>query len=277
MQKYSFSEALNNFEFRDKEKILKKLSQFRAGGFGKLHLVLDFDRTLTTRRNRQGQYITTWQLLQEYLSPEGKTQYTQLFEKYRPLEASGKMTSTDAIAWWEGVLKIYRSNKLLLEEVSLEAEARMPARSYVRHLFRFTVRKKVPTVIISAGLKNIIELWCQRNGIKPSIIISTKLIFNKLGFLVGWYRHSLVHALNKKEKGHKQVSKMRKNRPNIILIGDSIDDAGMVEGEDSVVRILIYAPRKDDDPERYKEALEKFDLVVKSGSFLPIVKLLKNI
>ena len=152
----------------------------------------------------------------------------------------------------------------------------MPARAHVKELFNLCRKKRIPTVLISAGIRDVINIWCEQYGIKPTKVLSTKLLFSDTGFIKGWSRKSLIHALNKREKGHGELTKIKLKRPNTILIGDSTDDALMVDGEENVIRIMIHDPRKDAAEEPDRKLLQKFDLLIKDGTLFPVVKLIKQ-
>ena len=154
----------------------------------------------------------------------------------------------------------------------------MPIRPGVKELFNICSKKNIPTIIISAGVRDVIEAWCQRFEIKPSIILSTNLFFDSDGIISGWDKKTLIHILNKKEKGHQEIKKIRKLRPNTILIGDSIKDESMVSGVKNVLRIMVDDPRKDDlhrNEMFYDNTFKKFDLIIKNKSLYPVVDIIK--
>jgi hypothetical protein len=134
-------------------------------------------------------------------------------------------------------------------------------------------------VILSAGIKDVIELWCEKFHVRPNMILSTKLHFNGRGFISGWDRDSLVHTLNKNETGKKHLGAIQKTRPYAILIGDSMDDAAMVDGDENILRIFIDngSHKKNLTDGFYNKVFEKFDLIIKNGSLLPIVEAIKSI
>jgi HAD superfamily hydrolase (TIGR01544 family) len=261
---------LRDFHYQDKERLLKKFSLFAQGGSGKLHLVLDFDRTMTEWKNSFGEVATSWGLLRRHLHPDFQGKYQEMFDFYRPREVSGEMTLIEALTWWERTLQLYVESQLKWEDIDSGVCERMPIRPFVKELFEVCERERVPVLIISAGLKNIIELWCQKHTLCPSKVISTQLIFSDNGYLKSWERESLVHPLNKKEKGLEEILKIKIERPNAILIGDSLQDALMVEGEENVLRILI-------NDELGKEKSEDFDLMTKDKTFKAVVDLMKKL
>lgn len=274
-----YMEYSDNLFCENKDGVREKIERIRNEGKEKLHLVLDFDRTLTPSRNEKGNETATWKLLNKRLPLEKKAVATALYEKYRPLEIAGKMTAKDAADWWSSCLNLYRGSGLRWSDLAYEVESTIPIRPGVKELFETCAEKGIPTVIISAGIRDVIELWCQKFEIKPTIILSTNLYFNNEGYVCGWDKDSLIHVLNKHDTGHKELSKIRKDHPNTILIGDSIDDAAMAAGDKNVLRCIIDDPRNDDmrEPGFEEKIFEKFDLLSRQKSLLPLTEIIKSI
>jgi len=252
-----------------------KTKSFLADGKEKLHLILDFDMTLTKTINQFGEHVATWQLLMSHLSEKGKKEYQNLYNRYRPLEAANKMTNSVAVEWWEETLNLLVKNRLKWSDILSDVEERMPVREGVKELFDICEQKEIPILIISGGIRDVIEVWCQKLNIKPAIILSTNLNFDSKGFIKGWDKNSLIHAFNKKEQGHEEVSKIRKLRPNTILVGDSPDDYSMVDGDEMVLRILIDDPRPGESLLGNNAKKDKFDMIIKDKSLFPVVEMIK--
>lgn len=269
---------LENFIYRDEKLVGGKLEAFRGAGREKICLVADFDRTITPPFNGNGEEVSTWGLLSLKLPAEARNEEIELYDKFRPLEVAGKMTVEDALEWWSRNLDLYEKSKLKWSDLELEADEAIPARHGVKELFEICGEKNIPTIILSAGLKDVIELWCQKFSLRPEMILSTKLHFDAEGYICGWDRESLVHTLNKNEVGKKHLGDLQKKRPYAILIGDSMDDAAMVGGTGKVLRFFIdnqkgvNAKGKD----YYDKVFEKFDLIIQNGSLLPIVETIKS-
>jgi len=272
-------EYLDDLLYRSGNGVQEKINYIKKEGKEKLHLVLDFDRTLTPSRNAKGNEIATWKLLNKRLPPEKKAVATALYEKYRPREIAGKMTAGDAADWWSSCLNLYQDDVLKWSDLIDEVENTIPIRPGVKEIFEICAKEEIPTIIISAGIKNVIDLWCQKFKIKPTIILSTELCFNGRGYVCGWDKDSLIHVLNKHEAVHQELSKTRKNRPNVILIGDSIDDAAMVDGGEGVLKCIVDDPRNDDvrDALFCEKIFAKFDLILRGESLSPIAKIIKKI
>jgi len=148
-----------------------------------------------------------------------------------------------------------------------------------KELFSICAAKDIPIIIISAGIKNSIELWCQNLGIKPDTVLSTNWLFDPQGIVCGWEEKSLIHALNKKEMGQESLNEISVKRPNSILVSDSIHDAGMVKDGIGSLRIIVDDARSDDffpGNVFFPVIFKKFDLVAQTGDLFPVVKIIEK-
>jgi 2-hydroxy-3-keto-5-methylthiopentenyl-1-phosphate phosphatase len=116
-------------------------------------------------------------------------------------------------------------------------------RAGAKDLFTVCELRDIPTVVLSSGIRNVIEIIAEHYDIHPGYILSNDLTVDNTGFVRGWRRETLVHMLNKNEMGHDELSRLRHERPNVLLLGDVPDDTRMVVG-DSVLRIRVLDPRK---------------------------------
>jgi HAD superfamily phosphoserine phosphatase-like hydrolase len=254
------------------DKFHSKATLFASMGAESIHAVFDFDRTLTVKMPGSQVDVTTWHILQEHLPQEGKLRYQELFEKYRALEISGSMTQEDAVEWWSGILHLFTENNIDLnavEETFLECASIRPG---TPELFALLESKGIPTIILSAGIRDVIEIWCRKYDVKPTLVISTALILDDVNRITGWREDTLVHVLSKSEANHSELTLIRNQRPNAILVGDSLDDASMASGGHNVFRCRIIDPRSDevDTEKEDRMTLMKFDAYIKSGSLQPL-------
>lgn len=269
---------LQEFTFGNQNKVLAKLKHFQEIGISQLHVILDFDRTLTTRKSASIPDVTTWQVLRMHLPPEGNDEYVAMWSIYRAKELNNTLTQADAIYWWEETLKLFSTYKLSLKTVENDFFSKVSIRPETKELFDLFYSYHIPSVVISAGVKDIITMWCNYYGVTPGVVISTKLETNFEGTITGWDKKSLVHILNKKEQGHKELTRIRTTRPLTLLIGDGINDAHIVEGEENVLRIRINDPREDEKVDREKlvhDTFETFDLMIEKGTFQPVIDLIE--
>ena len=100
----------------DMKKLREKIARF-SGRISDIHIVADFDRTLTDRRPGSYEDITSWNILRERLPPEGQGHYEEIFRTFRPKELAGTMTEEDAVAWWSGVLDTYTEYRIDMNDV----------------------------------------------------------------------------------------------------------------------------------------------------------------
>ena len=78
----------------------------------------------------------------------------------------------------------------------------------------------------------------------------------------------VIHAMNKDEtavKDFPEVYKEIKNRKNVLLLGDSLGDLGMVAGfeYDNLIKVGFLNDKVEENLEKYKE---NFDVVITNDS-----------
>ncbi len=277
MAKKSVTEVLKYFQFSDKNKVLKKLQTIIAGGKNNLHLLFDFDRTLTVGKNNTGEDFTSWNILTKLLPPKAFAKQYKLYQKYRPIEASGKLSAKDATSWANQVLKIIVENQVNLLEMEKDFLQNTSIRSHAKNIFDACNILGIPIVIVSAGIKNVIDIWSKIFQVSPALVLAVKLIADTNGKIIDWDKN-IIHVGNKGEQGNEELDKIKNQRPNIIAVGDAIEDADMVKDDENVLRIRINDPRIDEklsEAERLKKTFAKFDLMIDSGTLEPVLKILE--
>jgi len=257
----------------------EKLAEFAAVGAAGLHAIFDFDRTLTVKKPGSQDEVTTWHILREHLPEGGQVEYQKLFEKYRALEISGEMSQDDAVEWWSSILNLFVEYEIDLSAVEETFLDRASIRPGTAELFQLFADSGIPTIILSAGIREVIDIWCRKYGIKPSLVLSTALTLDSENKISGWQRDTLIHVLNKSESTHPELSAIRARRPKALLVGDSLDDASMAAGEKDVIRVRILDPRADETATEQEErkTFEKFDALIRTGSLRPLEKLVEII
>lgn len=248
------------------------------GRIADIHVVADFDRTLTDRRPGSNEDITSWNILRDHLPPEGQQHCQELFAIARPKELAGTMTVEDAVAWWSGVLNTYAHYGIDMNAVERDFLHRATIRRGTKDFFVLSERLGIPITVLSAGVKDVIELWADHYDTHPTLTISTELILDENRKISDWKRGTLVHILNKSEVDHPELNRIRAERPLAMVFGDGIGDADMAIGEEGVLRARIYDPRPDEandiEAERAK-TFEHFDLMIENGSIDPLTELLQ--
>lgn len=267
----------NELEVSNLSAFEAKMANFTQVGANGVHVIFDFDRTLTIKKPGADDEVTTWHILGEHLPPEGKVEYKELFQKYRGIELSGELTNETAVEWWSASFELYIKYGINLPNVEHDFLNKASIRPGVAELFKLCASHKMPTVILSAGIRDVIEIWCCRYNIEPSLIISTALIMDDTGNITGWGKDTLVHVLNKSEATHAELVNIRKDRPKTFLVGDSMDDAAMASGDGDIIRVRILDPREDEaiSEQEIQKTFEKFDALIRSGSMRPFLELVE--
>lgn len=261
----------------DPSSLESKIVDFARVGANGMHVVFDFDRTLTVKRPGSDDEVTTWHILGEHLPPEGKLEYKNLFQKYRGVELRGELTTQTAIDWWSASFELYIKYDINLTDVEDDFLNKASIRPGVAELFKLCAEHDIPTIILSAGIRDVIEIWCRKYKIEPSLIISTALTLDTAGKITGWKKDTLVHVLNKSEATHAELVKIRSGRPKTFLVGDSLDDATMASGNRDVIGVRVLDPRTDEatSEQEMLKTLERFDAVIQSGSLRPFLELVE--
>ena len=144
----------------------------------------------------------------------------------------------------------------------------------------FLERNKIPLVIVSAAWGDLIELYLKKHGVLNSgvYIVSNFFKFDKKRKVKG-ISDSIVHMMNKGEIKYENYNFYNeiKKRKNIILLGDTLDDADMAKtlGYGNILKIGFL---NEDVEKKLKDYKKVFDLILSAdSSFTEVDKLLFDI
>lgn len=228
------------------------------------YVVADFDRTITNGNSK-----TSWSILANSdLVPQCYALERQdLYDKYRPIELDSQIDLNDKSRlmseWFYKHIQLFVKYQIS-EKVFLKAgrDLRvMEFREGAKEFLEFLYKKKVPVIIISAGIGNFIECFLKANDAYfDNIYISSNKIKFKDGVAVG-VCSNIVHSFNKNEVFlPEEIKKSIGNRDKVILLGDQISDLRMVDDNlhKDVLKIGFYSTRSE---VMITEFQEKFDIV----------------
>ena len=273
MTKYK---KIEGFTVRD-ESVWSKLERYRAAGPDKLHVILDFDHTLTAGIV-PGKNVGTFQLLHDELPEEAKSVHDELYNKYRPIEAAHQLTEKMSERWYIEALDILATSGINIKLAKDAMLKTIKARQGSSDLFKTSHESGVPIVVLSAGVKQMIQMILEKYKLDPQLVLATEFIVRPDGEVHGWKKQTLIHTMNKHERSHAELSQLHHERPNVVVVGDELADAAMVSGD--ALRIRVFDPRIGEtvnEAQYEKESFAAgFDLIVKY-SLEPVAQLVGHI
>ena len=268
------------------EKVKKLISE---AGPEKLHVLADFDRTLTKAfvGGRLIPSITSILRDGNYLTPDYTSKARALFDKYHPIEIEPKVPLPEKKKlmeeWWLTHFDLLIKsglNKKDLENVVDSAKIKL--RDGFLEFADFLKEHNIPLIIMSSsGLGgDIISMYLEKNiGKNNNIhIISNVLQWGEKGEAAA-VRRPIIHVMNKDETMVKNFPCFGavKNRKNVLLLGDNLSDVGMIIGfdYDNLIKIGFLNEKAEESLEQYKK---NYDVVIlNDSSFDYVNKLLKEL
>lgn len=265
----------------------EKLNKIKSDGLSKLHIVADFDRTLTKCFLDGKKIPSAIALIREggYLTDDYPKKAFELFDKYHPIELDETLDYNYRYEkmheWWE----IHK--KLLIESGMHQDIIENIIKNYPKMFREGTIEflnylsvHNIPLLIFSSGIGNLIEGYLKKeNSLTNNIhILSNTFEFNEEGFAIG-YKNEIIHVLNKSETkiNNKDYLDLIETRKNIILLGDSMGDLGMVDNLKTQTLIKIGFLNEDVE-NKLSLYQENFDIVITDdGSMNYVLELLKQL
>ena len=167
--------------------------------------------------------------------------------------------------WWTKHFDLIAKagfTKELIERVVREKPLKFRKGSL--EFFSFLNERGIPLVFMSAAPGDMLVGYLEQNNLLfPNVyVISNRYEFDENGKAIR-IKEPIIHTFNKTEvslKDHPIYAKIRK-RKNVLLLGDSLGDVGMIEGfdYDNLIKIGFYNDSEEGDLEDYKR---NFDVVL---------------
>lgn len=276
---------MKNIHIPNEQELKKKLAKIKSDGFNKLHVISDWDSTLTKEyvdgvrvgssfaKIRNGKYIS-----------EDYVEKAHAFHKeYYPIEIDPNISMSvkceKMLEWWKKHLDLLVSsgmNKDVIIDI-IKNKKTHPRQGFFEFLDILN-KHDVPLLIFSAGLGDFIkEFLISENKLTNNIhIISNLFKFDNEGKVLG-YENTIIHTFNKNEVQIENFPYHDKihERSNVILLGDSIGDLGMVAGvkHDCVIKIGLLNDNVDELLDSYEKI---FDMIILNDVSLDSVNDLLN-
>ncbi len=265
---------MTNIYYKDRQKFDNIVKNIQTEWVNKLHILADFDRTLTKHFVEGEKRPSLISVLRRewYLGKEYTKEAYRLFDYYNPIEIDPSYPIEEKKIimheWWSKHLQLIVDSKLHKDIIKKVAVSWiMVLRNGMTEIFNKLNNKKIPLIIISANWlgSDSIQMYLEY---KKSYFDNISIISNKFKFddkwYACWYKSELIHVFNKDETVLEQFSEIHnkiKERKNVILLWDSLWDVWMIEWfeYDNLIKIGFLNDKVDELLESY---LEKYDLVV---------------
>jgi len=280
---------LKNIVVTNPKKLARIKQKIAKGGADKLHILSDFDRTLTKAFVRGKETPSLLSILRSgnFLTADYTRKANALFEKYHPIEIDQNIPlakrKKEMQKWWTTHFKLLIKTGLKLKDIERVVNSgKIQFRKGSLQFFDLLYRLKIPLVIMSAsglGSQSISMYLKNKKRLYPNIyIISNSLKWNQVGKILG-VKRPIIHSLNKDETMVKNfpVYKIIKKRENVILLGDNLSDIGMIKGfkYDNLIKIGFL---NKNIKENLKSYHKNFDIIItKDSEMTSVNKLLKEV
>jgi HAD superfamily hydrolase (TIGR01544 family) len=248
----------------------RKREKLRTGGASKLAVVLDFDRTVTRAFVGKTRAHTGIDLIRAggYLTGDYPEKAFALYDKYRPIELDPRIPLPEKRAkmdeWWNNHLRLLIDSGMDRATVKDILEHKRPnfRAGFLTFLAELS-RQNVPVYILSAGVGDLIEGFLRKEGALTENVkvISNFFRYGANGKVIS-YKGPIIHSFSKDERSLGKLA-----RKNILLVGDSLPDSGMVS-ERKGQTVLRIGYLNENPKEQKKEFLKKYDAVIEGdGNF----------
>lgn len=259
----------------------------RRGGVNKFHVLADFDNTLTRAfvNGEKAPSIIGQLRKDNYLTPDYPAQAQALYDHYAPIERDQSLSlaerSAAMLTWWKthfALLEKSGFSKDVIEDVVVHSTLQF--REELEPFIDFLEHYDIPLIIMSAAPGDMLTEHLLHVGLlrKNVYVIANLYEFDHDGNAVK-VKEPIIHSLNKNEivlQNFPIFEKVRA-RTNVLLLGDSLGDVGMVEGFDyhELIKVGFLNQHQANDMALYSE---NYDIILTNdGSMEPVNELLAEL
>jgi len=232
---------MENIVIDDLENIELKKQKFLKDGSLMIHVLADFENTLTKgiRNGEQAESIFSLLCSYGFLDKEYIRESNEIYEFYRPIEMNPRIEidvkKQKIEEWWRkhyNLLIKYGLNFRHLKKIV--DDEKILFRDGFGDFLDLLNKKNIPLVIISSsGIGEIILLMLKKFGKDYGniFVMSNFFEWDSRGFAIG-VKEPIISSWNKNEFTLKSmpVAVELKNRRNVLLLGDNIGDLEMIRG-----------------------------------------------
>lgn len=278
---------MENIIIPNEKNLNETINRMIKDGKDKLHILADFDKTLTKAFIKEQKAHTVIAQIREgkYLTKDYAPKAQALFDIYHPIEIDTKMSVEEKNEkmqeWWKKHFDLIIEsgiNKEIIKDIV--KTMKMQFREGAFKFLDFINKNKIPLIIISAGPGDLINEYLKyENKLFPNIyLIANMFIWGKEGKAIS-VKEPIIHSLNKHEIEIKNLPIYNEllKRKNVILLGDNIEDIGMIKGfpYKNLIKIGFLNENVEENFEKFKR---NYDVIILNDSDMDYVnELLKKI
>lgn len=257
----------------DPEKLEKTKERMKQGGAEKLHVLADFDRTFT-KAFVNGEEVTALIAIlykENYLTPDYPKKAQAMFDYYHPIEIDPKIPTEEKREamkeWWIRHFDLLTESGLKKKDINKAMNsAKSEFRKDALEIMDFLREKNIPLVFLSSsglGADSIAMRLRKEERLHDNMhIVCNEFDWDENGNFVR-AKEPIIHCMNKNEvllKDFPFFDKI-KNRKNVLVLGDNIEDIDMIEGFDyeNLISVGFLNKKIEENLENYKKA---FDVVI---------------
>lgn len=277
---------MENIIISNNEKFEEKKNKILEEGVERFHVIADFDKTLTHAftNEKKVQSIIAVLRNKNYLTVDYSKKAHALFDKYHPYEIDSEISIEEKKGkmneWWMEHFDLLIKSGLNENDIkNLVKEDEIKLRDGVLEFLDFLKNKKIPLIIMSAGLGDAIKLYLEKEKrLYENIhIISNLFEWDENGNAID-VKKPIVHSMNKDETTieNLEIYEELKKRKNVLLLGDGLGDKGMIKGFDyeNLISVAFLNENIEKNLEKFNES---FDVVLLGdGDFNFVNELVKN-
>lgn len=208
-----------------------KLKQLNETSIDDIYILTDFDGTIT-KSNSDSSWASIFK--NPKVSKKFVNTCIKIFNHYHKYEIDENISLEEKISimneWYQKNIQTLKDFAITEEIINYAtSECMMTFRDGAKDFLKSMYDKKIPIIIISAGVGNIIEQFLIRNNCYYSnILICSNFLEYENGVVCGVKDNNLINPLNKNEIYlPKTISEKINNKNNLLLLGDSISDINM--------------------------------------------------
>ncbi len=265
-----------------------KLEEFKKSDINNIHVLADFDRTLTQAFVNGKKIASLISILRDenYLTPDYPEKAKALFEKYHAIEMDFNISleeKKEAMKeWWTKHFELLIASGLEKKDIEEAMKSsNLILREGVEELLKILEANNIPLIILSSsgiGKESIISYLKYRELLLNNIqIISNYFNWSEDGRALS-AKEPIIHGMNKNQTNvndFPEIFEKIKERKDVILLGDSLSDVDMITGfsYNNLIKIGFLNEDVEENLERYKEV---YDIIITNDSSIDFVNNLLN-